>query len=192
MKIGILLTVGTLGLVAMAADPLHLYEECAPGARCRTLPALEGPAQAVAPEPVMGFDDANVTAVSVDRSQPDPQWVVVLNAEATRQFAELSRRNLGKKLFIVVKERIVLAPTVRQAIEGGSLAFSGGGLDVEKELPWLWSKAVSTYNEQGREIEARNRRNGYLYLALAIPLLLGSLLYVLRAPKPARTVDEEA
>lgn len=190
MRTFLLITMLTTGLAAFAAEGVQIHEECAAGTQCRTLPSLDGPAESLAAAPTMSFDDANVTEVYVDSNQAQPQWTVRLNEEATRRFADLSRRNVGKKLFVVANDRVLLAPVVRQAIEGGSIAFSAR-IDMEKEIPWIWWKAASTFNVQGRQIEESNRRLGYLYFALAIPLLLGSLIYVLRAPKPSRPVADE-
>lgn len=55
----------------------------------------------------------------------EPVVSLQFNGEGTRLFREITQRNLGKPVAIVLDEQIVSAPTVQSAIENGNAIISG-------------------------------------------------------------------
>jgi SecD/SecF fusion protein len=64
------------------------------------------------------------------RANADPQsgeWVVSFrfNAEGSKRFADASRDNVGKRFAIVLDDKVISAPVIREAILGGQGQISG-------------------------------------------------------------------
>ncbi len=57
------------------------------------------------------------------------------NAEGTEQFGELTRRNVGRQLAVVLDDVVLPTPVIREAITGGQCEISGGFTMAEAK--WL-------------------------------------------------------
>lgn len=69
--------------------------------------------------------DLQQTTVTFDRNTGKPQVQLAFTADGARKFAEITRRNVGKILPIVLDDRVVEAPRVNEAITGGSAVITG-------------------------------------------------------------------
>ncbi len=69
--------------------------------------------------------DLQQSTVTFDANTGKPQVQLVFTAEGTKKFAEITKRNVGKILPIVLDELVVEAPRVNEAITGGSAVITG-------------------------------------------------------------------
>jgi len=92
------------------------------------------------PTPVLvetGLTGKHVKKASVDFNQQDgkPQVALSFNTEGTKLFGDITKRNVGKPLAIVVDNFLISAPTVQQAIIDGSAVITGNfTVDEAKKL----------------------------------------------------------
>ena len=56
----------------------------------------------------------------------EPIVVVNFNAEGTKRFAELTKKNVGNTLAIFLDGKVISAPVIRDVITGGAASISGG------------------------------------------------------------------
>lgn len=92
------------------------------------------------PSPVLvetGLTGKHIKKANVDFNQQDgkPQVALSFNSEGSKLFGEITQRNVGKPLAIVVDNFLVSAPTVQQPILDGSAVITGNfTVDEAKEL----------------------------------------------------------
>ena len=92
------------------------------------------------PTPVLvetGLTGKHVKKASVDFNQQDGKLQVALsfNSEGAKKFGDITKRNVGKRLAIVVDNFLISAPTVQQAIIDGSAVITGNfTVDEAKKL----------------------------------------------------------
>jgi protein-export membrane protein SecD len=91
------------------------------------LPDQDHPGQKIAVRKRVEVDGADLTDA---RAQSDPQnggWVVgfTFNSVGTRRFADISRANVGHRFAIVLDDKVISAPVIREAITGGRGQISG-------------------------------------------------------------------
>lgn len=66
------------------------------------------------------------TSVTFDPKNGRPQVQLVFTAEGTKKFADITSRNIGKPVVIVLDNQIIEKPTVNEAILTGNAVISGG------------------------------------------------------------------
>ena len=79
----------------------------------------------------------HIKKASVDFNQQDgkPQVALSFNDEGAKLFGEITQRNVGKPLAIVVDNSLISAPTVQQAILDGNAVITGNfTVDEAKKL----------------------------------------------------------
>lgn len=72
-------------------------------------------------------DGANLTDARAGQNPQTGEWVVNFRFDSigARRFAEVTRNNVGKPFAIVLDDRVISAPTIREPITGGSGQISG-------------------------------------------------------------------
>ena len=72
-------------------------------------------------------DGADLTDARAGTSGQTGEWVVnfTFNAVGSRRFADVSRANIGKRFAIVLDDKVISAPVLREAITGGRGQISG-------------------------------------------------------------------
>jgi protein-export membrane protein SecD len=72
-------------------------------------------------------DGADLTDARAGQNSQTGEWVVnfTFNAVGTRRFAEISRNNVGHPFAIVLDDRVISAPVIREPITGGRGQISG-------------------------------------------------------------------
>ena len=72
-------------------------------------------------------DGADLTDARAGTSGQTGQWVVnfTFNSVGARRFADVSRANIGKRFAIVLDDKVISAPVLREAITGGRGQISG-------------------------------------------------------------------
>jgi preprotein translocase subunit SecD len=63
---------------------------------------------------------------AVQKSDSDPSEIdVTFSDEGRKRFTEISRKYIGRRLAIIIKERVYCAPVIRTEISGGKAVVSG-------------------------------------------------------------------
>jgi len=75
--------------------------------------------------------DLKRTQVMFDQSSGVPQVQIEFTTEGAKKFADITSRNVGKVVAIVLDEQIISAPVVQQEIVGGTAVITGSS-DVEE------------------------------------------------------------
>ncbi len=72
-------------------------------------------------------DGANLTDARAGQDNRTGEWVVnfAFDSVGTRRFAETTRQNVGRPFAIVLDERVITAPVIREPITGGRGQISG-------------------------------------------------------------------
>lgn len=94
----------------------------------------EGEQENLVPTDLTGAD-LKEARVSFDNVTGKPVVLIEFTSEGDKKFAEITGRNIGKRLPIVLDAQIISAPVVRDKITGGSAQITGDfSLDEAKEL----------------------------------------------------------
>lgn len=70
--------------------------------------------------------DLQQTNVTFDQNTGKPQVQLVFNQEGTKKFADITRRNTGKIVAIVLDNQVIEAPRVNEPILAGNAVITGG------------------------------------------------------------------
>ncbi|WP_372623785.1 protein translocase subunit SecD [Falsiroseomonas sp.] len=72
-------------------------------------------------------DGANLTDARAGQDSRTGEWVVnfTFDSVGTRRFADVTRQNVGRPFAIVLDERVITAPVIREPITGGRGQISG-------------------------------------------------------------------
>ena len=73
-------------------------------------------------------DGGDLTDARAGTNGQTGDWVVnfKFNSNGGRRFADITRANVGKRFAIVLDDKVISAPAIREAITGGSGQISGG------------------------------------------------------------------
>lgn len=84
-------------------------------------------------ETVLTGSDVKNAAAAIDNSGTVQEYVVQLafTDEGTKKFADATTANVGKRIYIIYDGEVASAPTVQQAITGGSAVINGMSDDEE-------------------------------------------------------------
>ncbi len=138
---------------------------------------------------ITGRDLSNAFADSITDKRGLPQVVVsfAFKPEAADRFYDLTRKNIGKTLAIIVDNAVISAPGIKVAIPGGSGHIEGGfTAESAKELATMIKSgsfvAPVTFEEErqvGPSLGQESIHKGLLACALALALLaiFGVLIY---------------
>jgi preprotein translocase subunit SecD len=91
------------------------------------LPMQDNPAQKIAVRRRVEVDGANLTDARAGQNPQTGEWVVnfTFDSIGTRRFADVSSRNVGHPFAIVLDDKVISAPVIREAITGGRGQISG-------------------------------------------------------------------
>jgi len=121
-------------------------------------------------------DGANLNDARAGQDNRTGEWVVnfAFDSVGTRRFAEITRQNVGRPFAIVLDERVITAPVIREPITGGRGQISGsfdvrGATDLSVLLRAGALPAPLTVVEErtvGPELGADAIRAGFISLAV--------------------------
>ncbi len=127
-------------------------------------------------------DGANLTDARAGQNPQTGEWVVnfTFDSIGTRRFAEVSRNNVGHPFAIVLDDKVISAPNIREPITGGRGQISGnftasGATDLSVLLRAGALPAPLTVVEErsvGPELGADAIRSGALALAVGFILVM--------------------
>lgn len=102
-----------------SAMPLGIIESLGPKARMTDLSG----------------SDLQQTSVTFDPNTGNPQVELVFTTDGAKKFADITKRNVDKRLAIVIDNQVIEAPRVNQEITGGNAVITGGfTTDIAKAL----------------------------------------------------------
>ncbi len=144
---------------------------------------LEGPrAGKIAVRRRVEVDGANLTDARAGQNPQTGEWVVnfTFDSIGTRRFAEVSRNNVGHPFAIVLDDKVISAPNIREPITGGRGQISGnftaaGATDLSVLLRAGALPAPLTVVEErsvGPELGADAIRAGALALAVGFVMVM--------------------
>ena len=92
-----------------------------------TYPSNEDPnlVYVVDDSPLMTGEDLNDAQASFDQRTNEPIVNFRLNTAGARKFGEVTQKNVGKPFAIVLDDKVISAPVIREPILGGSGQISG-------------------------------------------------------------------
>lgn len=109
----------------------HLVDETAnlagtPPPGVMFLPS-ERPGERVAVRRSVAVDGKNLTNARAGQDSRTGEWVVnfTFDSTGTRRFADITRANVGRPFAIVLDEKVISAPVIREPIVGGQGQISG-------------------------------------------------------------------
>lgn len=119
----------TLQLIGTTAE-LSFWEQGASGSAVASASALPiGIPQVIGTNAVKtnltGKDLQSATS-TFDSSTGQPEVQLVFTSAGTQKFADITKKNVGKVVAIVLDNEVIEAPRVNQAILGGDAVISGG------------------------------------------------------------------
>jgi protein-export membrane protein SecD len=91
------------------------------------LPMQDNPNQKIAVRKRIDVDGADLTDARAGTSPETGEWVVnfTFNSVGARRFADISRANVNHRFAIVLDDKVISAPVIREAITGGRGQISG-------------------------------------------------------------------
>ncbi len=91
------------------------------------LPMENQPNQKIAVRRRVEVDGANLTDARAGQNGQTGEWVVnfTFDSIGTRRFADISNKNVGHPFAIVLDDKVISAPVIREAITGGRGQISG-------------------------------------------------------------------
>jgi preprotein translocase subunit SecD len=91
------------------------------------LPMSDQPGQKIAVRKRVDVDGGNLTDARAGQNPQTGEWVVnfAFDSLGTRRFADVSRANVGHRFAIVLDNKVISAPVIREAITGGRGQISG-------------------------------------------------------------------
>lgn len=147
------------------------------------LPMENAPNQKVAVRRRVEVDGANLTDARAGQNGQTGEWVVnfTFDSIGTRRFADISSKNVGHPFAIVLDDKVISAPVIREAITGGRGQISGRfdarsatDLSVLLRAGALPAPlAVVEERSVGPELGADSIRAGAIALAVGFLLVIG-------------------
>lgn len=79
--------------------------------------------------------DLQQTGVTFNQNTGSPEVSLVFSSDGGKKFADITKRNVGKRVAIVLDDHVISAPTVNTAITDGNAVITGGfTIDEAKAL----------------------------------------------------------
>src|SRR6202012_3624610 len=91
------------------------------------LPMQDNPNEKIAVRKRIDVDGADLTDARAGTNPDTGEWVVnfTFNSVGARRFADVSRANVNHRFAIVLDDKVISAPVIREAITGGRGQISG-------------------------------------------------------------------
>jgi hypothetical protein len=167
---------------ANANDKMYLYVECSPGQKCIELAYDNGKVESVLSVPAQVVAKADVKSAKVQTSEDARQSLnIELGKEAAEKFEKITRENIGKKIIVVLDNKILIAPTVREPITNGKIMITGRYGEHDpfwEKVPWLQDLIKDSYDASSRSI--------LTYVIIASAVSISAIVFIL-LPRVRRT-----
>jgi hypothetical protein len=167
---------------ANADDKMYLYVECSPGQKCIDLAYDNGKVESVLSVPAQVVAKADVKSAKVQTSEDARQSLnIELGKEAAEKFEKITGENIGKKIIVVLDNKILIAPTVREPITNGKIMITGRYGEHDpfwEKVPWLQDLIKDSYSASSRSI--------LTYVIIASAVSISAIVFIL-LPRVRRT-----
>lgn len=147
------------------------------------LPMQDNPNQKIAVYDRVDVDGGDLTDARAGTDQQTGQWVVnfTFNSVGARRFADVTRSNVGRRFAIVLDNKVISAPVIREPILGGRGQISGNFTAASASDLALLLRAgalpapltVIEENSIGPELGADSIRAGAIALGVGFLLVVG-------------------
>lgn len=151
------------------------------------LPMQNNPNQKIAVLTRVAVDGADLTNARAGTNPQTGEWVVnfTFNSLGARRFADVTRANVGRRFAIVLDNKVISAPVIREPITGGRGEISGSftaasATDLAVLLRAGALPAPLTVVEErtvGPELGADSIRAGAISLAVGFVLVIGFMAF---------------
>jgi hypothetical protein len=168
-------------LNAATDDAMYLHLECMQGQDCIDLASSDNGVQSVTATPALVLKKLDFKSASI-RSYDDTHQAIELelNREAADKFKQITGENIGKKLMVVFNNKILTAPTVREAIGGGKIQLDGQQVTFWQGIPWLQELIKESYETSGHSV--------MVYVIVALAVSISAFAFIL-LPRMKRSAD---
>ena len=143
----------------------------------------DNPNQKIAVYDRVDVDGGDLTDARAGTDQQTGQWVVnfTFNSVGARRFADVTRSNVGRRFAIVLDNKVISAPVIREPILGGRGQISGNFTAASASDLALLLRAgalpapltVIEENSIGPELGADSIRAGAIALGVGFLLVVG-------------------
>ncbi len=147
------------------------------------LPMQDDPNQKIAVYDRVDVDGGDLTDARAGTDQQTGEWVVnfAFNSVGARRFADVTRANVGRRFAIVLDNKVISAPVIREPILGGNGQISGNFTASSASDLALLLRAgalpapltVIEENSIGPELGADSIRAGAIALGVGFLLVVG-------------------
>jgi hypothetical protein len=160
---------------ANADEKLYLYLECSPGQKCIDLACDNGKVESVLATPAQVMARADFKSASVRMGADIRRSLdIELGKEAAKKFEKITRDNIGRKLMVVLDNKILIAPTIREPITVGKIMISGGAGPNDpfwEKVPWLQDLIKDSYRTSLRSV--------LVYVIIALAASISAFVFIL-------------
>lgn len=151
------------------------------------LPMQNNPGEKIAVYDRVDVDGADLTDARAGSDPQTGEWVVnfTFNGVGARRFADVTRTNVGRRFAIVLDNKVISAPVIREPILGGQGQISGDFTAASASDLALLLRAgalpapltVVEENSIGPELGADAIRAGAIALAVGFVLVIGFMAF---------------
>jgi preprotein translocase subunit SecD len=151
------------------------------------LPMEDNPNQKIAVEDQIAVDGGDLTDARAGTDPQSGQWVVnfTFNSVGARLFGDVTRTNVGRRFAIVLDNKVISAPVVREPILGGRGQISGNFTPQSASDLALLLRAgalpapltVVEQNTVGPELGADSIRAGAIALGVGFLLVVAFMAF---------------
>ena len=166
-----------------ATGDLNMHTEC-DGRGCLELP-LEKENIKLNPEPTLVLNESTVVEASEVLGEfGEKELSIRLSDSASKAFANITEKNIGRRVAIVMDGKLLMAPNVKERITTGSLRITYGVGETKdwNQVPWL--KDLMARVQSNAETE--RKQNLTLYVVIGLLVLGGALVFTFAGKKPAK------
>jgi hypothetical protein len=159
-----------------ANNDLQLHLECQKGDECQQFEGESGPIL-LRKEPEMVWNEENVLSADINTdAYGGLELSIHMNAESTQKFTEATEKAIGGTLAIVVGNKVVSNPSVREKIVSEHVRISAGVKRTLfwEDIPWIKEKAAQKRNSIGEA----NNKSLMIYGSIGAALLLTAVWFV--------------
>ncbi len=167
---------------AKADDRVYFYLQCSQGQTCMDLADQDGKRESVLATPAQMLGRGDIESAIVQKGgDTQPSLALELSKEASRKFEKITEENIGKKLMVVLDNKILAAPTINAPIRDPKIKltiFSRRNDLFWEKVPWLQDLVKQSYKSGGRPV--------MIYMIVTLGIAISAFAFVL-VPRLKRT-----
>ncbi len=124
--------------IANANDKISFYLECSQGQKCIDFAYENGKKVSALQTPAQEVTKADIQSAIVNAGgNALPSLTIELSKEASEKFGKITGENIGKKLIVILNDKVLTAPTINAPITSRKIIISGEAGSFWEKTPWL-------------------------------------------------------